>query len=301
MSVLFTDSDCELWYDQLEKLNIKNIEMPYTIDNNEYFYDLGKTTDFKDFFDRLRKGSMAQTSALNSENYKDIFEPVFASGQDILYISFSHAMSGTFNQLRLAIRELKEKYPERKLTLFNTNSISYAAGLQAVESAKMKLNGASDEEIIEFLKEFTNQTCCYFIVDDLMHLKRGGRLSTMSAIAGTVLGIKPVLTFNENGALKVVNKIIGRKSAMNFLVNTVVNDAICPEKYEVVVMDADARDEAEQISKMIKEKRPELNVRNQTVGPVIGAHCGPNLLAVVYVAKQRILPIDNTENSIEVL
>ena len=301
MSVLFTDSDCELWYDQLEKYNVKNIEMPYTIDDKEYFYDLGKTTDFKDFFNRLRKGSIAITSALNSENYKEIFEPVFASGEDVLYVSFSHAMSGTFNQLRVAVRELKEKYPERKLTLFNTKSISYPAGMQAIEAAKMKLNGASDEEIVEFLKDFTNHTNCYFIVDNLMHLKRGGRLSAMSAIAGTLLNIKPVLTFDENGALKVVNKIMGRKAAMNFLANTVIENAIEADKYEVVVLDADAREEAEQVTKMIKDKRPELSVRNQTIGPVIGAHCGPGLLAVSYVAKQRIIPIANVEDSVEVL
>ena len=301
MSVLFTDSDCELWYDQLEKYNVKNIEMPYTIDDKEYFYDLGKTTDFKDFFNRLRKGSIAITSALNSENYKEIFEPVFASGEDVLYVSFSHAMSGTFNQLRVAIKELKEKYPERKLTLFNTKSISYPAGMQAVEAAKMKLNGASDEEIVEFLKDFTNHTNCYFIVDNLMHLKRGGRLSAMSAIAGTLLNIKPVLTFDENGALKVVNKIMGRKAAMNFLANTIIENAIDPEKYEAIVLDADAREEAEQVAKMIKDKRPELTVRNQTIGPVIGAHCGPGLLGIAYIAKERIIPIANVEDSVEVL
>lgn len=301
MSVLFTDSDCELWHDQLESLNIRNIEMPYTIDNNEYFYDLGKTTDFKDFFNKLRKGKNSTTSALNAENYKDIFEPIFASGEDILYISFSHAMSGTFNQLRTAVKELKEKYPKRKLTMFNTNAISFPAGMQAVEAARLKQNGLTDEEIVEKMKDFTNHVGCYFIVDNLMHLKRGGRLSTTAAIAGTLLSLKPVLTFDENGALKVISKIIGRKAATNFLINKVVSDAVIDENHEVYILDADCRAETEQMKKVINAKRPELDVKLQTIGPVIGSHCGPNLIAVVYKAKQRVIPVGDVNKAVEVL
>lgn len=301
MSVLFTDSDCELWYDQLDSLNIKNIEMPYTIDDKEYFYDLGKTTDFKEFFGKLRKGKNSITSALNSENYKDIFEPIFKSGEDVLYISFSHAMSGTFNQLRTAIKELKEKYPERKFTMFNTKAISYPAGMHAVEAVRLKALGLSDEEIIEKLKEFTNQVGCYFIVDNLMHLKRGGRLSATAAIAGTILSLKPVLTFDENGALKVINKVMGRKTATNMLINKILTQAVADENHEVYILDADCRAETEQMKKTVLSKRPELKVHLQTIGPVIGSHCGPNLIAVVYKAKNRVIPIADIENSVEVL
>lgn len=301
MSVLFTDSDCELWYDQLDSLNIKNIEMPYTIDDKEYFYDLGKTTDFKEFYDKLRKGKNSITSALNSENYKDIIEPVFASGEDILYICFSHEMSGTFNQLRSAVKELKEKYPERKLTMFNTKAISFPAGMQVVEASRLKKQGLSDEEIVEKLKDFTNHVACYFIVDNLMHLKRGGRLSTTAAIAGTLLSLKPVLTFDGNGALKVINKVIGRKTATNMLTNKIITGAIADENHEVYILDADCRQETEQMKNAILAKRPDLNVKLQTIGPVIGSHCGPNLIAIVYKAKQRVIPVDNVETSVEVL
>lgn len=300
MSVLFTDSDCELWYDQLESLNIRNIEMPYTIDGQEHFYDLGKTTDFKDFFNKLRKGKQSTTSALNSENYKEIFEPIFQSGEDILYISFSHAMSGTFNQLRATVSELKEKYPERKFRMFNTNSISCPAGIQAIEAAKLKQQGLDDEQIIEKLKDFTNKVGCYFIVDNLMHLKRGGRLSTTAAIAGTILSLKPVLTFDEKGALKVVNKIIGRKAATNFLINKIINDSTNDSDHEVYILDADCRAETEQMKKVIQNKRPNLNIRLQTIGPVIGSHCGPNLIAVVYLAKNRPINVADVESAVEV-
>lgn len=301
MSVLFTDSDCELWHDQLDSLNIKNIEMPYTIDDQEYFYDLGKTTDFKDFFDKLRKGKNSITSALNSENYKDIFEPFFASGQDVLYICFSHEMSGTFNQLRTAIKELKEKYPDRKFTMFNTKAISYPAGMTVVEAARLKNQGLSDEEIVEQLKEFTKHVSCYFIVDNLMHLKRGGRLGATAAIAGTLLSLKPVLTFDEKGALKVISKIIGRKAATNMLINKIVTNALADENHDVYILDADCRQETEQMKKAIQAKRPDLNVHLQTIGPVIGSHCGPNMIAIVYKAKERVIPLSDVENCVEVL
>lgn len=301
MSVLFTDSDCELWHDQLDSLKIKNIEMPYTIDGQEYFYDLGKTTDFKDFFDKLRKGKNSITSALNSENYKDIFEPIFASGEDVLYISFSHEMSGTFNQLRSAIVELKVKYPDRKFTMFNTKLISYPAGMVVVEASRLKSQGLSDEEIVTKLKEFVKQVCCYFIVDNLMHLKRGGRLGTTAAIAGTLLSLKPVLTFDEKGSLKVISKIIGRKAATNMLINKVVGNALPDENHEVYILDADCRQETEQMKKVILAKRPDLSVKLQTIGPVIGSHCGPNLIAIVYKAKQRVIPIDDIDSCVEVL
>lgn len=301
MSVLFTDSDCELWFNELEPLNIKNIEMPYILDNQEYMYDLGKTTDFKDFYNKLRKGVNSTTSALNVEQYKEILTPIFKSGEDVLYVSFSHAMSGTFDQLRLAMKELKNNFPERKLTLFNTNSISVPAGLQAMYAAKLKLNGATDEEIISFLKEFTNKVNCYFIVNNLMHLKRGGRLSATAAIAGSILNLKPVLTFDSVGALKVVNKIIGRKAALNFLTKKIIADAIDEDKYDCYIIDADCRPETEEMFRKIKEVRPNLNVRLQTIGPVIGSHCGPDVVGIAYVAKQRAIPLNENTVNVEVL
>ncbi len=300
MSVFFTDSNCELWYDQLEKLDVKCIEMPYIINNEEKFYDLGKTTNFKEFYNNLRQGEKSLTSALNAENYKDIFEPIFKNGDDILYVSFSHAMSGTFNQLRDAINQLKEKYPNRKFTMFNTNAISVPASLQVVEAAKLKLNGATDKEIIDFLKEFTNKVCCYFIVDSLMYLKRSGRLSTSAAIAGSIVNLKPVLTFDSKGSLKVFSKTIGRKAAISFLNKKILGDVVDATKYDVYIYDADCRFETKNMAKDLKLKNPQLNIKLQTIGPVIGSHCGPNVIAVAYVAKQKPNLITNIDDCVEI-
>ena len=153
MSVLLCDSNCELWHTRLKELGVDFISMPYTLEDKEYFYDLGEATDFKVFYDTVRQGKTPITSGLNPENYKDIIGNYFARGEDVFYISFSHAMSGTFNQLNVALNELAEIYPDRKCTIFNTNSISLGAGIQVENAAMLKQQGASDEEILAFLQK----------------------------------------------------------------------------------------------------------------------------------------------------
>ena len=206
MSVLIFDSNGELWYTRAEELGLDYIPMPYYVQDKEYRYDLGKNTDFRAFYDAVRGGAVPKTQALNPEDYKRILTPYFERGEDVLYVSFSHAKSGTFQSLELALRELKEQYPDRKCTVFNTNSISLGAGIQAEQAALLKQKGASDEEILNFLQEYTDHVAVYFVVDDLMHLKRGGRCSALAAFAGSALQLKPVLTMGADGGLSVFEK-----------------------------------------------------------------------------------------------
>lgn len=138
MSVLICDSNGELWHTRAEELKLDYISMPYYIGGEEYFYDLGKNTDFKKFYATVRGGEIPKTQALNPEDYKRILTPYFERGEDVLYVSFSHKMSGTFQQLDTALNELKEIYPDRKCTVFDTNSISLGAGIQAEQAAIMK-------------------------------------------------------------------------------------------------------------------------------------------------------------------
>ena len=286
MSVLLCDSNCELWYSRLKELGVEFISMPYTLADQEYFYDLGEKTDFKFFYDSVRQGKTPITSALNPENYKDIFSKYFQAGEDVLYISFSHAMSGTFNQLRVALNELKEIYPDRKCTIFNTNSISLGAGIQVEHAALLKNKGATDEEIIKFLQDFTNKSAMYFIVDDLMHLKRGGRLSAAAAFAGTLLALKPVLTVGANGGLEVFKKISGKKKALNFLAER-ISEELDDQDANVYVLDADCAKDGDYLENAIKEAFPQVNVVRQQIGPVIGTHCGPGTVGLIFVGKQR--------------
>lgn len=292
MSVLLCDSNCELWYTTVKELGIDYIPMPYLYNDREYFYDLGENTDFAAFYSAVRAGAVPKTQALNPENYKDVLEPYFAAGEDVLYISFSHAMSGTFAQLDAALSELKQKYPNRKCIVFDTKSISLGAGIQVKAAAELKNKGASDEEIISFLNDFTNRVAVYFVVDDLMHLKRGGRLSAASAVVGTLLSVKPVLTTNSQGGLSVLEKVSGRKKAVRSLCEKVAR-TIADYNYPVYVLDADCKEEGDELAAMIKARRPEADIVRQTVGPVIGSHCGPGTLGVIFIADERPLKLEN--------
>ena len=291
MSVLFCDSDCELWFDEMEKLNIEYFKMPYTLDGVETFYDMGKTFDVKHFYNRVREGAMPITSALNPEIYESIIEPIFKRGEDILYLAFGRNFSATFNHLDVALNNLKQKYPERKMTIFDTKMISLPTGIQVKYAAQLKNQGASDEEIIDFLKDFTNHVCCYFAVGDLNHLHRGGRLSKAGAVLGTLLGIKPILTFGEKGQLQVFEKVKGKKNAYRYLGKKVVENVRQTDKYCIYIMHADNIGGANMVEGMIRESHPNAEIIVQPVGPVIGAHCGPDTVAVIYYGDQRVIPL----------
>lgn len=290
MSVLICDSNCELWHTTAEELGLDYISMPYCYDGKEYYYDLGKATDFQKFYSAVRKGTIPTTMALNPENYKEILSPYFERGEDVLYVSFSHAMSGTFDHLKTALEELKIQFPERKCTVFDTKAISLGTGLMVEAAARRKREGASDEEILALLTELRDRLCCYFVVDDLMHLKRGGRLSAAAAFAGSMLSLKPMLTFDEKGGLSVYDKVIGRKKALRKLVEKVALELTGTE-YPVYVLDADCKEDGDSLAEQIKVRRADAKVVRQTIGPVIGSHCGPDTIAVLFFGEKRPIPL----------
>lgn len=288
MSVFFTDTDCELWYTDAEKYNINIIGMPYTLDGVERFYDMGKNTDFKLLYDRMRAGAMPITSALNPQDYVDYFEPVFKKGEDILYVHFSDRLSGTFNYMAVALEELKEKYPDRKVTLFNTKSICYGGGLQALMAGKMHYEGKSDEEIIEFLEDFSPRVATKFVVDSLSHLKRGGRLGAASAIIGGILNIKPMIKITAEGTLEKYATAKGMKKAVSILAEECAKEVRENDIYSIAVLDADNKEIADFAERQLREKLGEnANIIHLPIGPVIGTHCGPGTVGFVYVADKR--------------
>lgn len=202
---------------------------------------------------------------------------------------------GNLSESRRGGKKLKEEFPDRKFTVFNTKEISLGAGLQVKYAAELWRTGASDGELFKFLNEFTNRVATYFACDDLMYLHKGGRLSLTSGIFGTILGIKPVLTFNEEGGLSVVYKVRGRKRTIRNLARRVVEDGVELDKYEVYVVDADCGEDGDLLARLIKEGRPEAEVKRQIVGPVIASHCGPGTLGVIFVAKERPIKLSVPE------
>lgn len=284
---LFCDSNCELWHTEIKELPLTVIRMPYTLDGEEYFYDMGEHTDLQAFFDRMKQGSVPKTSALNEFSYTEYFEPVLAKGEDIYYISFSHQMSGTFHAMNEAIKALKEKYPEREIRVFDTKMISLGSGFVVYYGAKKYQDGATMDELDEYLSELAAHTATYFLVTDLTYLYRGGRVSGVSKVLGTILNIKPILRFNDEGKIVTVEKVKGVKKAYSRLLDIVKAKGENLSDYRVYIMEADCLTDAEEFSKRLLELFPNTEIRIQRVGPVIGAHCGPGTLGVIFHAKEK--------------
>ena len=287
MYQLFCDSNCELDYRTVNELGINVIRMPYYIGDEEFFYDMGENHDFKAFFEKMRAGATPKTMALNEFDYTEYFEPVLAKGEDIYYITFSHEMSGTFNQMKVAINSLKEKYPEREIRYINTKLICMGSGLVTYYGALKYKEGATMDEMDEYLSGLIPNIATFFAVDDLTYLYRGGRISGVTRIVGNLLGLKPILHFNDEGQIINIDKQKGIKKAMTALVNYMKTKGDKVEDYKVVVVHADAEENAKLFVEKILAEFPKADIIFQPIGPVIGSHCGPGTIGVVFHCKER--------------
>lgn len=287
MYQLFCDSNCELWHTTVKDLGLNVIRMPYILDNEEYFYDMGEATDFKAFFDKMRNGATPKTAALNEYAYTEYFEPVLARGEDIYYITFSHQMSGTFNAMKNVIAQLKEKYPEREIRFIDTKLISMGSGLVTYYAALKYKEGATMDELDAYVEELAAHTATYFVVNDLTYLYRGGRVSGLSRVVGNLLGIKPILYFNEEGKILNIGKVKGLKKALDALLNYMKEKGSELDKYKVYVLQADCEDEAAAFAEKLRAEFGNIDIVIQPIGPVIGAHCGPGTIGLVFHSKEK--------------
>lgn len=287
MYQLFCDSNCELWHTTVKELGLNVIRMPYILDGEEIFYDMGENTDFKAFFDKMRAGSTPKTAALNEYAYTEYFEPILARGEDIYYITFSHQMSGTFNAMKNVIANLKEKYPDREIRFKDSKLISLGSGFVTYYGALKYKNGATMDELDAYLDDLIEHTATYFVVDDLTYLYRGGRVSGVSRVFGNLLGIKPVLYFNEEGKILNINKVKGFKKALSTLLGYIKAKGSELDQYKMFVLHADCENVANAFVDSIKAQFGDLDVVVQPVGPVIGAHCGPGTIGLIFHAKEK--------------
>ncbi len=282
MYQLFCDSNCELWHTSVKELGINVIRMPYTLNGVEYFYDMGENTDFAAFFKAMREGAVPKTSALNEFAYTEYFEPVLARGEDIYYITFSHAMSATFSAMDAAIAKLKEKYPERTVKTIDTKNICMGDGLIVYYAALKYREGASMEELDEYVKELIPHTATYFAVDDLTYLYRGGRVSGVSKVVGSLLNIKPILHFDNEGRIINIAKAKGFKKALSELKGYLKKTVCDVDKFKIFVVYADCEGAARDFVDSIKADLPTADVVLQPIGPVIGSHCGPGTVGICF-------------------
>ena len=284
--VVFTDSSCDLSQEMLKSRGVYSSSLSFKFDDNEKIYS-NNDMPIKDFYNKMREGGVAKTSAVNSETFAIEFEKLLREGKDILYIGFSSGLSTTFNSARLAANQLSAKYPERKIIVVDTLAASAGIALLIDLVLEKKNEGATIEEAAKFAEENKQRICHWFTVDDLVYLKRGGRVSATAALVGNMLGIKPILHVDNEGHLINVGKVRGRKLSIATLAGKY--GELCDDagNKQVYISHADCLSEAEELGKIIKEKYGAETKLITDVGSVIGAHAGPGTIALFFVGKER--------------
>ena len=285
--VFMTDSDSDLPLELKVRYDIPVVSMPYTLEGKEYFDDLGQTLDSKSFFDKMRAGAQPSTSALNETIYLEYFEPVLAEGKDLLFVAFSSQLSGTINAVYAARETLLARYPERKFMVVDTLSISGPMTILILKAHELYRAGKPMEEVAAWLEENKHRAQAWFTVDDLKYLKRGGRISPAVAAIGTMLDLKPILTETCEGKLASADKVRGRRKAMNYIVDKAVENVTDQKEAVGIILHADAIDDAQKLQDMLAAKLPDMELRIDNVGPVIGTHAGPGTLAFCFLGKKR--------------
>lgn len=289
MYTLFTDTDTDITPEIAKKYGYKLISMPYTIEGQEVYpyVDFDKF-DYHAFYNRLRKGVIPTTSALSPVNYIDYFEPEFKKGLDVLYVHFSAAMSGTFNALRLALEELKEKYPERTVHLLDTKGITLGSYNICLSIGEMYKAGKSIEEIKSWAEEEVDKFAVYFYADDLKFFGKSGRVSGFAAFMGNIIGLKPIIFMDSDGVMKTKAKCRGRTQSLTKLLDYVDELQEDMRNYRVIIAHADCEDIAFELADMFKKRfGDDINIEYDVVNPTAGSHCGPNTIGISFHAKHR--------------
>lgn len=282
---LITDSACDIAPALLEKWQVKCADMTFHFDGEEKdYYECEMPV--KEFYQHMREGRVVKTSAVNMESFIKNFEPELAAGKDILYIGFATALSNSCQTARLVSKDLLEKYPERKIICIDSRCASAGQGLLVHFAVKKRDKGADLEALAEHTRTMLPSLCHWFTVDDLVYLKRGGRVSGASALAGTILQIKPVLHVDDEGRLINVKKIRGRKQAIAAMMERYMQTANDP-KGVYFISNGDCLDDAKLLENMIFERTGRRAELITDIGPVIGAHSGPGTLALFFLGSER--------------
>lgn len=286
--VILTDSSCDLPAELAQELGIEVVSLSLLLDGKEYINYLdGREIGFTEFYDAIRAGKTATTSAVNIAVFKDAMKAIVDGGKDVLYIGFSSGLSATVGAGTNAARELSEQYPDSKIYAVDTLAASLGEGMIVYYAAKKKAEGASIEEVRDFVEHRKLNMAHWFTVDDLNHLKRGGRVSPATAAIGTMLNIKPILHVDNEGHLVAVGKVRGRKASLKELVSSMEASWLPDENPTIFISHGDCLEDAEYVASLIREKLGVNDIRINYVGPVIGAHAGPGVVALFFWANER--------------
>ena len=284
--VIFTDSSCDLEPSLLAKWEVPYVSLTVKFDEDARSFN-NFDMPFHEFYQRMRKGSVARTAAANMESFKEAFEPYVKQGKDILYIGFSSGLSTTVNSGAMAAKELMEEYPGSRILVEDSFAASAGFGLLVFLTVQEKQKGVDLDQAAKFVEDTRFHLCHWFTVDDLVYLKRGGRISAAAAFVGGVLNIKPVLHMDNPGHLINMFKVRGRRASIKALADKYGELALNPGKDTVFISHGDCLEDARLLEQMLKDRFGASVQIITYVGPVIGSHSGPGTLALFFLGRER--------------
>ena len=282
---IITDTCCDLWQDFYKELDVDVIPLSVTFKNQV----VSSYTEqwLKEFYDGLRTGEAAQTSAVNPEGWKSTIEPVLAAGEDALVLAFSSGLSTTYQSAVIAAQELMEAYPSRSVKVIDTLCASMGQGLLLYYACKQRDSGLSLEDLANWCEINKMNLCHWFTVNDLMYLKRGGRVSATTALVGTMLQIKPVMHVDDAGHLVKVSTARGRRASLDALAKKVGETGLPGRNDTVFISHGDCKEDAQYLADKLKADYGVKEVIMYYVGAVIGSHAGPGTVALFFMGNQR--------------
>ena len=284
--VIVTDSSADLPASLVQELGVEVLPLSFTVQGKTYHnYPDDREMDPKVFYKMLRDGEMATTSAVNVAEYTAMLEPLLQAGKDVLVLAFSSGLSTTYQSSVIAVNELAEQYPDRKICTVDTLCASMGQGLLVWLAAQEQKKGKSLEEVRDWVEENKLRLCHWFTVDDLHFLKRGGRISAATAVVGTMLSIKPVLHVDDEGHLISMGKARGRGASLTALVDHM--EQTVTDVDTVFISHGDCLADAEKVAADVKKRFGTRDVVINTIGPVIGAHAGPGTVALFFLGTKR--------------
>ena len=279
--VVITDTSSNLPTSVIRKYGIEEISFPYYMEGKTCYCTDTDAFDSEAFYAAIAKGATVTTSQITPQRYIAFYEPFLKEGKDILFVAMSSGISGSCSSAKIGAQEILEFYPERRIEVVDTIGASLGEGLLAVQAAELRDQGMALQEAADLLRKRAKSLFNVFTVDNLMFLKRGGRLSNLSAVIGTVLNIKPILKGNEEGKIVAFAKVRGRKQSIRTLAQLYEKNVVDPEKQIVGIAQAACREDAEALAAMLWETRPPKEILIVDYEPVTGSHVGPGALALL--------------------
>ncbi|MDF2541763.1 MAG: hypothetical protein K0S47_1481 [Herbinix sp.] len=282
--VIVSDATLDLPVNIIKEYDIKVIPMGVDL-NGEAFshYPDERELSVEEFYAKLKSGMIPHTTQITPVVFHDYFGELLKEGKDILYIAFSSGLSGTYNTAQLVVEELAEDYPDRKIYCIDSLCASIGEGLLVYHAAMQKQRGVTIDELRDWVEENKRRSRHWFTVKDLYFLKRGGRVTSVEAFVGTALKIRPVLSTNEEGKLVVVSKIRGTHAELDYLITKLESEGADLSNQTVIIGHGDDLNQAQELEKLILSKNLVKNVIISKIGPVIGTHTGPGMIALVFM------------------